>query len=154
MPSRNHTSAPKFDGRPGSLERYFRDLKHLSNSASITEARKLIDFATYYLTNEEAELWESLDTYKGADFEAFKTEVFGLYPGATKDERYLVADLDKLVREYERTEEVTTDNLGEFHRAYIRISSYLKGKKRLSDVEAKRCFLKGLPGGFRDRVLT
>ena len=85
--------------------------------------------ATRFLDAETADVWEVIPEFKSdSTYELFKAAVRKLYPLASDDRKYTLADLDALVGRYLRTGFSTIEDLTEFHQQFLAISSFLIGR--------------------------
>ncbi|KAF7344736.1 hypothetical protein MVEN_01634300 [Mycena venus] len=147
MPARGDRNAPQFDStKPHELRRYFTDLEFLLGRATITDDAEMKKHATRFLSVEDQEIWEGLPSFKDAQksFSDFKAAVLKLYSGNDEDRRFGLNDLDALVGQYSRVGILSLDDLKTFYRQFLRITTYLIGKKRLSEGEQSRSFLRAM----------
>ncbi|KAF8189396.1 hypothetical protein BJ912DRAFT_925939 [Pholiota molesta] len=87
MPARNHSSAPKFDGQAASLTRYLNEVHRLGETCALTE-KQIIEWTLMYADPNDSELWEQQTEGRRDTWDAFKTAVIELYPGADGDRKY------------------------------------------------------------------
>ncbi|KAJ7732586.1 hypothetical protein DFH07DRAFT_871063 [Mycena maculata] len=147
MPARGDRNAPVFDSqKPHELRRYFSDLEFLLGRASITVAAEKKQHATRFLTVEDQEIWEVLPSFTDAakSYDDFKAEVLKLYAGNDEERRFSLGDLDALIGQYSRVGIITKDDLTSFYHQFLRITTYLIGKSRLSTAEQSRAFLRAM----------
>ncbi|KAJ7091763.1 hypothetical protein C8R44DRAFT_891329 [Mycena epipterygia] len=147
MPARGDRNAPAFDAKkPHELRRYFSDLEFLFSRSAITDIMEMKKHATRFLTVEDQEIWEMLPSFTDAakSYDTFKADVLKLYAGNDEDRRFGLSDLDALIGHYSRVGIVTKDDLTCFYRQFLRISTYLIGKSRLSPAEQSRAFLRAM----------
>jgi len=155
MPSRGERTAPQFDPkRPRELRRYFADLDVQFVRASVTNGADQKKFACRYVDIDTCEMWESLveftDTAKS--FNEFKKAVLALYPGSEEERKWSVADMDKLVGERSRLGVISIADLGEYHRQFLAITTFLRAKNRLSEAEQSRAFARGFQPDLWARI--
>ncbi|PPQ85918.1 hypothetical protein CVT26_000375, partial [Gymnopilus dilepis] len=148
---RRHEAAPKFDGQPLSLLRYLEEIYVLGKVSHYSDS-EIIEAAIFYIPDEDYELWSQLPEASGDSWEAFKTAVVELYPGADGDRKYSFRDLEDLIEKSSSEPANNIDQFGTFYRDFIRVSSFLKRKSRLTDHEAAKFFLLGLHIDFRKSV--
>lgn len=98
------------------------------------------------------ELWRTLDTASGEDWEAFTTELCTLYPGSNGDQKYNWGHLDALVERTSR--EPMTDHIhfGEYYRSFLTITRFFKTKERINERETSAKFFSGLHYSFRGEL--
>jgi hypothetical protein len=144
MPARGVRNAPWFDSKkPHELRRYFSDLEFLFGCSAVTDDTEKKKHATRFLSVEDQEIWEALASFTNAakTYDEFKAEALKLYAGNDEDRRFSLADLDALIGQYSRVGILSSKDLTTFHRQFLRISTYLIVKNRLSISEQSRSFL-------------
>ncbi|KAG6325761.1 hypothetical protein ID866_13328 [Astraeus odoratus] len=98
MPLRGSSKAPKFNGDAIDLAQFFEDVEMLCKDAEIDTPANKIKWACCYTSCNKAELWATLPTRQGNDWDAFIKEVKAFYPGAEDDNRkYTCTNLNGLV---------------------------------------------------------
>src|ERR1700677_3683069 len=80
----------------------------------------------------------SLKTYN-----EFRQVIYALYPGSEEERKWSVADIDKLVGEQLRLGVLLLGDLGEYHRQFLAITTFLIEKMQLSTAEQSRAFARG-----------
>jgi hypothetical protein len=83
MPARGECSAPFFDDtQPEELSKYFADLQFLLNSFQVVNENKRKQATIKYLKIWTESLWKTTPVWldPAATFDAFKAEVYRLYP--------------------------------------------------------------------------
>ena len=148
MPSRGNRSAPKFDPKqPRGLRRYFDDLDFAFGRAGVTDVHEMKQHACRYVDVDTSELWETLEAYTDVTktYDQFKDAVYALYPGSDEERKWSVADMDQLVGERSRLGILSLSDLGEYHRQFLAITTFLISKGRLSEAEQSRAFVRGFP---------
>ncbi|KIK79246.1 hypothetical protein PAXRUDRAFT_16430 [Paxillus rubicundulus Ve08.2h10] len=152
MPLRGSRDTPKFDGRtPAHLPCFFEDIEILGEAAQISEEAQ-IKAAIRYADLDEAEVWLTLTAASGRNWDAFVAAVKDLYPRCEGANRYCRADLQYLVQDYRSKLMRSQDDLGEYHRWFLKISAPLIANKKLPDTERDTFFLDGFPRAVADRV--
>ncbi|KAJ6524684.1 hypothetical protein DFH09DRAFT_1418312 [Mycena vulgaris] len=147
MPARGDRNAPTFDAaKPHELRRYFTDLEYLFTRAAVTDNTEKKGHATRFLAVEDQETWEALPTFIDVSktYEEFKADVLKLYSGNDEERRFGLNDLDALIGHYSRTGIYSKEDLTTFYRQFLRITTYLIGKSRLSASEQSRSFLRAM----------
>ena len=154
MPARNHSSAPKFDpSKPRDLPIYFQELELLLANAQIIGEQEKKENARRYLQREDFELWGSLPEFDApTTYEGFKAAVRRLYPGATEERKYCLADIDRLTKERYQLGIQSLEELSAYYRQFLVMTTYLLGRGRMADVEQKRRFIRGFQPGFSHRI--
>lgn len=151
MPFRGDPVAPVFSGDDRDLLRFLGDVCMLGEAVGLSGA-ELIRWATYYASEDDAELWAGLPESAGGDWLVFRSAVIQLYPGVSEDRRYAFADLESLLEQRSRQSIESKAELGEFHRSFLRVSNFLFKRGRLGTDEACRMYLGAFSGNFRDRL--
>ena len=151
MPTRNHHSAPKFDGKATSLSPFLDEVEQLGEMCSLTFKQK-IEWAIRYAPNEERELWEMQESVGTEEWEKFKKELFELYPGSSGERKYSIANLQSLIEKQASSRIEDAEDFGVYRRSFLTVATYLKKKSRLTDREISIYFLQGLEKQFRGRV--
>ena len=155
MPTRGSSKAPKFEGDPSDLLRFFEDVEFLCEDAEIDAGTDKIKWAVRYASREEAELWHVLPARAGDDWDDFKEEVLAFYPGAKDDDRkYSRADLDRLTAAQAEVPMTSRAVLGEYIRKFTIIATFLEKKKRLSKGECEDKFMDGFHHTFKAQLLN
>ncbi len=142
MPARGDHVAPTFDPKqPRELRRYFEDLEFLFNRARVTNATEKKVHACRYVDFDTSELWASLADYATvARYEDFREAIYELYPGSEEERRWSVADMDELTGERLRLGIQNLADLGDYHRQFLAITTFLRSKNRISENEQCRAF--------------
>ncbi|THH11446.1 hypothetical protein EW146_g8045 [Bondarzewia mesenterica] len=147
MPACGDCTAPTFDTKqPRELCRYFTDLEFHFTRSEVTNDEEKKTHACRFLDVDTCELWQSLAKYADAakTYEDFKSVIYKLYPGAAKEDRkWSIADMDKLIGERSRIGILYIGDLGEYHRQFLNITTFLIAKKCLSIPEQSRAFARG-----------
>ena len=157
MPSYQHHTVPKIsEDQPHELRRFFEELANLFGPANITvEADKKAQ-TICYVEVDTADMWKSLPEYSdpGSSYEDWKKKVVSLYPGANEENRWTLADMDKLIREHARMGIYTIGDFWAYYCAYYTISAFLVQKNRMSQAEQSRLFIKGLSTDLWHKIFT
>ncbi|KAF5379364.1 hypothetical protein D9615_006589 [Tricholomella constricta] len=142
MPSRGQSSAPTFvPERARELRRYFSDLNHLFIECNVVDEQEKKMHATRYTDIDTADLWEQLDEFAvGTTYDDWRKAIMALYPGASEERKYSMADLDHLLRERHRLGIQSNSDLGEYYRQFLSVTQFLVSKNRLSINERDRQF--------------
>lgn len=143
MPYPGDRRAPKFNasGDPAEIPIFFDRVRLYGRSAGLSDAQ-MIAWARCYADAKDDQLWCKRPETRGNDFAAFRTAILQYYPNATT--RYTLGDLYNLTTTSRNQIMLNTAALGEYHRTFISISSYLIDAGMLSEFEQKRMFREGL----------
>src|SRR5882762_11602788 len=147
MPLRGDRSAPHFDpSQPCELCRYFADLAVHFARSEIDDDQEKKRYACRYVDIDTEELWESrlelLDHAKS--FSDFVQAIYRLYPRTEGQRQWLVVDMERLVEERSRIDIRTLGDLGDYYRRFIAITTFLRGRNRLSERDQSQAFMRGL----------
>jgi hypothetical protein len=155
MPARGDRTAPNFDPKqPRELRRYFSELEFHFTRSSVTAAEEKKKHACRFVDVDTSELWESLPEYTdhAVSYVDFMKAVHALYPGSDEERKWSVADMDKLVGERCRLGVLSLSDLGEYYRQFLAITTFLRGKSRLSEAEQSRAFTRGFQPDLWGRI--
>ncbi|KAJ7645729.1 hypothetical protein B0H17DRAFT_959472, partial [Mycena rosella] len=144
MPAHRDCNAPTFDSaKPHELCRYFANIEFLFDRAAVTDSSEKKKHATRYLVVEDQETWETLPVFTNITktYNQFKTDVLKLYSGNNEECCFGVSNLDALLGHYSRTRIYSKADLTTFYRQFLRITTYLISKARISVSEQSRAFL-------------
>ena len=97
----------------------------------------------------DRELRESVDT---GDWDQFKEEIYDLYPGSKRENRYSTADLQALAEKQTLITIQNAKDYGTYHQSFLKTSNHLRNKSCLSDRETSKYFLQGLKPSFKDKI--
>ncbi|KAF9553052.1 hypothetical protein CPC08DRAFT_754436 [Agrocybe pediades] len=151
MPTKNHHSAPKFEGKGINLINFLDEVERLADLNHLSEQEK-IDWAIKYSPAKSLQLWKSLDSAKKGKWDAFKEELYPFYPGAEPQRTYAQSDLVRLA-ENQSTKSITEpDEFGDFYREFFVISKYLLDKKKVTQLDVSTLFIEGLGPSFGPKV--
>jgi hypothetical protein len=157
MPSYRHHTAPKFtEDQPRELKRFFEELANLFGPANIIADSEKKSQTVRYVEVDTADMWRSLPEFSNEEssYEDWKKKVISLYPGASEEKRWSIADLDKVIGERARIGIHTIGDFGAYYRAFYTISAFLAQKNRLSPAEQSRLFIKGLSEELWHKIFT
>jgi hypothetical protein len=140
MPACGHSTVPRFDGNALNLRLYFDEVESLSIDAGLNEEGKI-----RYTSREDNELWSTLPEAKAQapDYAQFRDAIVKLYPGANDERKYAKSDLERLINTQRQYGIESRAELGHYHRELRRISKFLIDKRRLSDIECNKMYMRG-----------
>ncbi|KAJ3555802.1 hypothetical protein NP233_g12120 [Leucocoprinus birnbaumii] len=151
MPARYERSAPKFDGQPRSLRRFFEDIDHLARECGLSQ-RETIQHTLRYLETNDYDIWASQPSSNGDDWLRFKADITALYPGSEESARYTVTDLENFVETNATVPIQDRLRFGEYYRTFVTIATYLIGRGLISLRERNRYFMSGFDITFRQQL--
>ena len=93
--------------------------------------------ALQFVDCNTTELWEILPEFTDA--------VCQLYPGSDVEQRWLIADMEKLVADTSRTGILSIANLGKYHRDFVSITTFLIAKNCLATPKQSHTFACAFP---------
>ena len=108
--------------------------------------------AKYYLDHDTAALWASVQIPAHTTWLQFKPLIYALYPGADDNNRYTLTDLEHLAHEHAMQGIFTRGELGEYHRKWITISSWLAAHAIGDARTLNRTFMSGLSPALHEKV--
>ncbi|KAJ7657947.1 hypothetical protein B0H17DRAFT_955520 [Mycena rosella] len=152
LPARRSKTAPSFDGKPGQVEHYFRDVKDTGAETERNADTELINIALRYVDIDDEQLWSRKQT-AGMTFDASKAEIKKLYPGSDGERLYTWTDLREVVKKGPERSPRDREEFAKYQRDLQRIADFLKDKGKISDRERNELFMKGIHSDFRFRVL-
>ena len=155
LPSRGHSSAPRFDpSKPRELRRYFDEINVILRKAHITDENEMKQWARHYVDFDTSDLWETLpEAAAPSSYDDWVRAVTKFYPGADEDRKWSIGDLNKLTGEYLRTGIETSEQLGDYYRAFYSITQYLIAKNRMSVTEQSRAYSRAFKPELWHRIL-
>jgi hypothetical protein len=153
MPSRFSTSAPKFDGHPRSLQRFFEEIELLGRECNLDQ-RALIRHTLRYLDSVDYDAWNSRPSAAGVDWINFKEEITSMYPGAEDDTRFNVTDLELFVERHASNPMRDRFQFGEYYRNFLTRASWLLNRNLISHRERNKFFMNGFHIDFRHQLRT
>ena len=152
MPHRSHHAAPRFDGKAPSLSLFLDDVEYLAETCGLSQNER-IKWTIRYSPSVDRELWEMQESVDTGDWEKFKEELYDLYPGSKGEERrYSTANLQALIDKQKSITIRNPEDYGMYQRSFLKISSYLSNKSRLSNREISQYFLCGLESSLRHEI--
>jgi hypothetical protein len=157
LPFRTENSAPKWDGKPENLERFFSDIKNVCDICiSGASAKHYIEQVFNYIDNEHYHTLEHLipSDLSKADWDKFKTSVWELYPEFRRDQRYTIPMVEDLVVKFSLIEKPSVEDWGEFSRKFTTMIGKLIASKHLSDADKARYLRRALHEKVWHAVLT
>ena len=87
-------------------------------------------------------------TNNAKTFKEYTTAVTALYPGADKERKWSVADMDKLVGECTCLGIISLGDLGEYYHQFLIITTFLHSKGCLSEAEQNHMYVCGFSPDF------
>ena len=87
-----------------------------------------------------------------APYQKFVNTVYQLYPGSNAEQRWLIADMDRLVEETLRTGILSLTDLGKYHRDFVIITMFLIAKNHLATPEQSCTFTHTFPSKLWSQV--
>lgn len=139
MPLSSDRHAPTFDpAQPRTLSRYFQNLEELFTRAAIAADADKKSYATRYVPIEVSDQWDTLSGYETGTYDAWKAQVFALYPGADATVRYTRQGLLDYVQQWRTRGFKTLGDWAEFFRNYRTQAAWLVAHGKISDIDRNR----------------
>ena len=103
--------------------------------------------ALRFVDCDTAKLWEILPEFTDATapYQKFIDAICQLYPGSDVEQRWLIADMEKLVADTSRTGILSLADLGKYHRDFVSITMFLITKNCLAAPEQSHAFARAFP---------
>ena len=110
--------------------------------------------ALRFVDCDTAEQWEILPEFTDAimPYCKFVDAVCQLYSGSDAEQRWLIADMEKLVADTSRTGISSLADLGKYHRDFISITTFLIAKNRLATPKQSHTFARAFPSELWSQV--
>ena len=110
--------------------------------------------ALRFVDCDTAELWEILPEFADSTtpYQKFVDAVCQLYPGSDAEQRWLIADMEKLVTDTLRTGILSLADLGKYHRDFVSITTFHIAKNRLATPEQSCTFTQAFPSELWSQV--
>ena len=136
MPLRGIQNAPKFNGKtPAVLPHFLEDVDLLGTAAGINDAEKIC-YAMQYADLDEAKVWQTVDAAFAMNpvWSDFVDQVKELYLGCEGTNHFCHVDFHYMVQDYCKAPMQSQENLGEYRRRFVKISSHLVDTGKLSEM--------------------
>lgn len=145
------TSKPEFDEKnPRSLRRYFEDVDELCTLNAHQTSKEKIRRALYYTPDPDTEdLWRSVLT-ADMTWEAFKTQIIFLYPGAEGGFSY--SDLEWFLHRTSALRISSAADIGQYHRQFTKMANHLMSDNTMTALDANHHYIKGFSKDFWDKI--
>lgn len=159
MPFSGERGAPSYKGDPDELPRFLDHVSMLGMRHGVG-GEDLIGWAQRYADVRTAELWNlSWNTHKAEqaasnaaiqdEWAVFTKVVKGLYPGTGSDRLHTMGELEDTVLARAVEPIRTRQELGEYHRAFTRKSTYLIARGAAARITIGNLFIQGITGDLR-----
>jgi hypothetical protein len=154
VPLTNSRDAPRFGKSPTEFESYFEDVEEIGKRANLT-TKETIKWAIRYAGNV-GEGWKNVPCLRDPDnlpdFATFVKEVKSFYPEIDDKHRYTINDVERLVNNTRKHDDMTKEELGEYYRKFLTMTQYLIGLSRLSERERNKYYLNGFPVSIAEKI--
>ena len=155
MPAHQDHGAPTFNpSKPQELRRFFEELKFHFRQFNVIDEATMKKHALRFADCNTTELWEILPEFADTAkmYQDFMDAVYKLYPGSNSEQRWVIADMDKLVGEMLWVGILSLVDLGKYHREFMAITTFLIAKNCISPAEQSRAFMRGFPPELWNRI--
>ena len=145
MPARGEHAAPTFDKtKPRELLQFFDDLEYLMERAAITSESDKKKQAVRYTDFDTEQVWKTFPEFKNntVSYQDFKQAILVHYPDASGDFIYSLRDMDSLISERQHIGINSTQDLSDYHLQFMSITTWLKEKKHLGELEQQRAYIR------------
>ena len=106
MPTCGERGTPQFNpAKPHGLHHFFDDLRFQFARSGVVDEAEMKGHALWFVDCDTAELWEILPEFADSTalYQKFVDAVCQLYPGSDAEQRWLIADMEKLVTDTSKT---------------------------------------------------
>ena len=155
MPACGERGAPQFDpAKPRGLRRFFDNLRFQFARSEVVNEAEMKGHALWFVNCDTTELWEILPEFADATapYRKFIDAVCQLYPGSNAEQRWLIADMEKLVADTSRTGISSLADLGKYHRDFVSITTFLIAKNHLTAPKQSHTFTRAFPSELWSQV--
>jgi len=111
--------------QPRELPQYFNELNNLFQDANITDEGIKKAQACWYVDINESKLWQALPNYTLKTYKDWKKAVLALYPGATEDHKWSMANLDQLLGSTLHMGIMNSEEYAEYYHKFFTITQFL-----------------------------
>lgn len=155
MPLSHSSKAPRFTSDQSGFDDFFDAVSELAKRANLSEKDK-IEWANRY-AGAESDSWKTLPCLDpsrptAATFSEFKDEVLKCYPHLSTDRRFTNHDLTRLMEKTQDYRDMSRNDLGEYYRKFMTVTTYLIAKGRFSTREKSAAYLQGFPQPVRSSI--
>ncbi|KAJ7467045.1 hypothetical protein FB451DRAFT_946042, partial [Mycena latifolia] len=154
LPGRGARDAPEFDGRALNLTRYWEDIEEVATSMERTTDDEKIRLALRYVSRETEVLWKGVMTPQTTTWAAFKAVIAELYPGSDGAKMFTLKDLDNFLAEQALITIKTKEDFSAYHRRFKTLTVHLIAATKMTLLDEKKLYPKGLEKRFCNRVYT
>jgi hypothetical protein len=155
MPNFGERAALVFNqAKPRELPRFFKALERLFVRAKVTDEGDMKEDALMYVEYEVEQIWKTFPEYKDITktFADFKTAVLAHYPDATDDFVFSIGELEAHIAKHRKAGIATTDNLDEYNRSYLAITTWLIEKDQMGEFEQRRDYIRAFTEPLLGRI--
>ena len=152
FPTPRSRNAPKtFTGRYDEVGSFIKEFEALADAYNLSNDDRF-EFVTRYVKRSIREIIEGLEEYHKKDWTKFANSLRKLFDHDRTERRFKEKDLQKFIS---KTRHGRINRLYDFHkyqRRFTRIGGWLHQKGKISDVEYRKYFWKGLPKSTRRKL--
>ncbi|TDL20503.1 hypothetical protein BD410DRAFT_704986, partial [Rickenella mellea] len=105
-----------------------------------------------YVNTNDTDLWKALPERTAGIWLDYRLAIESLYPGANSTRRYTNAELRAFVAERHLLRINTVDDLGDYHREFVRRATHLTAANRLSVADKDDLYFAGFPSRFQRKL--
>ena len=152
FPTPRSRNAPKtFTGRYDEVGSFIKEFEVLADAYNLSNDDRF-ELVTRYVKRSIREIIEGLEEYHKKDWKKFADNLRKLFDHDRTEKRFKEKDLQKFIS---KTRNGRITRLYDFHkyqRKFTRIGGWLHQKNKISDVEYRKYFWKGLPKSTRRKL--
>jgi hypothetical protein len=130
MPACGHSTTPKFEGNNArELHRYFNKIEHLFTQCTVNDNNPK-KFLVHHVDIDTKDSWRQIAEFGNvlSTYEELKNTILKLYPGADGKHTWTFEDLDNLTGQWAQRGICHKEDLGDYHRKFLVITTLLKCK--------------------------
>lgn len=152
-PGRHDRNAPKLDGQPGQVSRYFEDIEWIEAQGSLGDAwmRKAL---TRYASPTVARQWKAIPEITDASktWAEIKDAILKYYPGDDKPRKYTKADMMRYVTERAKNPIETREEVAAYKLGFLPLAKDCIDNGYMLKTDVEHAFLSGFTGRLRDAI--
>ncbi|KAJ6522748.1 hypothetical protein B0H19DRAFT_1086006 [Mycena capillaripes] len=134
--------------------KYWEDVEEVIEACGKTTDDNKITVTSRYIDREDELLWKGYLPKDGTpiSWTAYKKEVEKLYPGADGHKIFTASDLESFISVRAGMKIELKDHLSTYHRKFRTIPNHSIAEGKITELETRRDFPKGMDDEFRNRV--
>jgi hypothetical protein len=153
MPLPGTKQAPKrFNGDYRYVQDFIEHYERLLHRFNVTSNAEQCTAVRQYCSHRVKETIEGMPDYITPDWSNLRATILRFYDAERNEQRYTERDLISFLR-ITRDQPISSVNkFRTYQRNFYRIAGWLQGKQKITDIQIKRYFWRGLPKKLRQQV--